>query len=108
MLDLSEELWHGIPRSKILWYPTIDYEKCITCGKCVDFCHMSVFATEEKEGEKKTIVKNLNGCVVTCTGCDSICPTGAISHPSKNEFLAIIRELRKKPEYRLTEKGHKT
>ncbi len=92
---MSEETWHGIPRNKIPWYPTIDYAKCITCGKCVDYCHMKVFEIAENEKTKRTIVKNPNGCVVTCTGCDSICPAGAISHPSKKEFLKNIRELRK-------------
>jgi len=105
---MAEETWHGIPRNKIPWYPTINYEKCIICGKCVDFCHMKVFETEEEKGKKKTVVKKLNGCVVTCTGCDSICPTGAITHPSKKEFLAKIRELRKNPDYRLKEKVNKS
>jgi NAD-dependent dihydropyrimidine dehydrogenase PreA subunit len=101
---VSEETWHGIPRKEIPWYPKIDYEKCVTCGKCVDFCHMSVFATEEKEGRNRTIVKNPNGCVVTCTGCDSICPAGAISHPSEKEFRQSIRELRKRPDLHLMRK----
>jgi NAD-dependent dihydropyrimidine dehydrogenase PreA subunit len=96
----EEETWHRIPRSKIPWYPTINYEKCITCGKCVDFCHMKVFATEEKNGKKRTIVEKPNSCVVTCTGCDPICPTGAINHPSKREFQEKIRALRKNPNFR--------
>jgi len=102
--NLSEETWHGIPRSKIPWYPTIDYEKCVACGKCVDFCHMKVFATGEKEGKKRTIVQNPYGCVVTCTGCDSICPEGAIKHPSKREFQEKIRALRRSPDFQLKKK----
>lgn len=92
---MAEETWHGIPRNKIPWYPTIDYEKCVTCGKCVEYCHMKVFETQEDEGKQKTIVSTPNGCVVTCTGCDTICPTRAIKHPSKKEFLTKIKELRK-------------
>ncbi len=102
---MAEETWHGIPRNKISWYPTINYEKCVTCGKCVDYCHMNVYSTEEKEGKQKTIVKNINGCVVTCTGCDSVCPTGAISHPTKKEFQEKIRALRKSPDFKLKEKS---
>ena len=98
---MSEEAWHGIPRKNIPWYPTIDYKKCITCGKCVDFCHMKVFATEEKKKTKRTIVKNPYGCVVTCTGCDSICPTGAIKHPSDREFREKIKDLRKNTNFQL-------
>ncbi len=100
---MTEETWHGIPRNKIPWYPTIDYEKCVTCGKCVEFCHMKVFTTEETEGKKKTVVSNPYRCVVTCTGCDPVCPAGAIEHPSKREFVTKLRELRKNPEYQLKE-----
>ena len=50
---MSEETYEGIPRIKIPWDPKIDYEKCITCGKCVDFCHVGAFKFEEKNGEKK-------------------------------------------------------
>ena len=102
---MSEEIWHGIPRSQIPWYPTTDYEKCITCGKCVDFCHMGVFAMEEKNGKKITSVKNPYGCVVTCTGCDPVCPTGAIKHPSKKEFREKLNDLRKSPEFQLSKKN---
>jgi NAD-dependent dihydropyrimidine dehydrogenase PreA subunit len=103
--NMSEETWHGIPRNKIPWYPTIDYDKCITCGKCVDFCHMSVFATEEKDGKKKTAVENPYSCIVTCTGCDAVCPTGAIKHPSKKEFREKLNDLRKNPDFQLRKKN---
>ena len=82
---MSKETYEGIPRSKIPWSPKIDYEKCITCGKCVDFCHKEVFAFEENEGKKRTVVKKDNGCVVFCRGCEDICPAGAITHPSEEE-----------------------
>ena len=29
---------------------------------------------EEKEGEKRTVVKKTEGCVVFCRGCEDICP----------------------------------
>ena len=92
---MSEELWHGIPRHQIPWHPTIDYQKCISCGKCVEYCTLGTFEFEEKNGKKKTVVKNPNNCVVLCTGCDSICPSGAVSHPSKKETNELIRTLRK-------------
>jgi NAD-dependent dihydropyrimidine dehydrogenase PreA subunit len=102
---MSEETWHGIPRNKIPWYPTIDYEKCITCGKCVDFCHMKVFTIEEKDGKKKTAVENPYSCIVTCTGCDAVCPIGAIKHPSKKEFREKLNDLRKNPDFQLRKKN---
>ncbi|MGA2385621.1 MAG: ferredoxin family protein [Candidatus Bathyarchaeia archaeon] len=92
---MSEETWHGIPRSKIPWYPTINYKKCVSCGKCVDYCKLGTYEFEEKNGKKQPIVKNPNNCVVLCTGCDSICPSGAIKHPSKKQTQEIIKGLRK-------------
>jgi NAD-dependent dihydropyrimidine dehydrogenase PreA subunit len=91
----QEETYHGVPRNKIPWGPTIDYDKCITCGKCVDYCHMKAFAFEETEGKKRTIVKNPNACVVFCRGCEDICPAGAITHPSEEKTREIIRKLQK-------------
>ena len=92
---MPEETFHGIPRSKIPWYPTIDYEKCANCGKCVDYCKLGVYEFEEKEGKKISVVKNSTNCVVLCTGCDGICPVGAIKHPSKKDTREIIKNLRK-------------
>jgi len=92
---MSEEIWHRIPRSKIPWYPTIDYDKCVNCGKCVEYCTLGTFKFEEKEGEKRPYVKNPNNCVVLCTGCDEICSAGAIKHQSKKETREIIRNLRR-------------
>jgi len=92
---MSEESWHGIPRSKIPWGPKIDYEKCVNCGKCVDYCKLGVYEFEEKEGAKRSVVKNPNQCVVLCTGCEPQCPAVAITHPSKTETRKIIGKLQK-------------
>ena len=92
---MSEETFHGVPRNKIPWHPTIDYEKCLSCGKCVDYCKLGVYEYEEKDGEKKSVVKNPNNCVVFCTGCEAQCPVQAITHPSKLETGKIMSKLRK-------------
>ena len=92
---MKEETFEGAPRNKIPWAPKIDYEKCITCGKCVDFCHKGTFEFEEKEGKKRTVVKNPNACVVFCRGCEEICPIGAITHPSETRTQKIIDKLKK-------------
>jgi NAD-dependent dihydropyrimidine dehydrogenase PreA subunit len=93
---MSEEIWHGIPRNKIPWYPTIDYAKCVSCGKCVDYCKLGAYEFEEKAGKKRVVVKNPFNCVVLCTGCDAECPQSAISHPSKTETREAIKKLRTK------------
>ena len=102
---MSEETWHGIPRSKVPWYPTIDYAKCVSCGKCVEFCSLGTYAFEEENGKKKALVKNPNNCVVLCSGCDSICPAGAIKHPSKKEFRENIKALRENPDLKLRKRS---
>jgi NAD-dependent dihydropyrimidine dehydrogenase PreA subunit len=91
---MPEEGCEGIPRYKIPWDPKIDYNKCISCGKCVDFCHMNAFKIEEKDGRKRTVV-NPNQCVVFCRGCEDVCPAGAITHPSEKETQKIINKLKK-------------
>lgn len=91
---MIEETYEGVPREKIPWGPKIDYEKCISCGRCVEFCHNHVFAFEEKGGQKLSVVKNPNNCVVFCRGCEDICPAGAISHPSEEETQKIIDQLK--------------
>ena len=91
---MSEE-YHGINRAKIPWHPTINYDECINCGTCVDYCKMGVYTVEEEHGEKKPNVKNPGNCVVFCTGCEGQCPSEAISFPSKQETRELIKELRK-------------
>ncbi len=79
-----------------MWGPKIDYKKCISCGKCVLYCHMGVFGLEEAESKKRSVVKNPTGCVVFCTGCQDICPAHAISHPSKKKTRDTILKMTKK------------
>jgi NAD-dependent dihydropyrimidine dehydrogenase PreA subunit len=91
--DLPEDNYEGIPRNQIQWDPKIDYTKCTTCGKCVEFCHMQAFEAETANGKKKTVV-NPNRCVVFCRGCEDICPAGAISHPDEEETQRAIDKIR--------------
>ena len=56
---------------------------------------MNAFGFEEKEGKKKTVVKDQNACVVMCRGCEDICPASAITHPSEKETQKIIEKLKK-------------
>ncbi len=93
---MAEEEWHGIPRKEIPWAPKIDYKKCVGCGKCVEYCTLGTFTLEQKEDEKRAVVKNPNNCVVLCTGCDDVCPAGAVKHPSKKQTREKIKELRVK------------
>ena len=91
---MSEESYEGIPRVKIPWDPKIDYKKCTTCGKCIDFCHTGAYRFEVQDGKKKTLV-NPNKCIVFCRGCEDICPTGAITHPSEEVTIKIVKTLKR-------------
>jgi NAD-dependent dihydropyrimidine dehydrogenase PreA subunit len=93
---MSQETYEGIPRNEITWNPTIDYQKCTTCGKCVEFCHMQTFETQTVNGKKKTVVQP-NRCVVFCHGCEDICPADAITHPDEEETQKIIDKLHNQP-----------
>ncbi len=93
---MSETTYKGIPRTKIPWYPSINYEKCISCGKCAEFCKQGVYEIKvQKDQTKKTVVKNPYSCVVLCAGCDDVCKEGAIAHPSKDKTLKIIEKLQR-------------
>lgn len=100
---MSQKTYHGVPRNKIPWGPTINYEKCISCGKCVDYCKLGAYEFEEKEGKKMSVVKHPTNCVVFCTGCQEQCPTGAIAHPSKEKTRELIRKLQKQSSTTRTE-----
>lgn len=91
-----EEKYHGIPREEIQWYPTVDEDKCTGCGVCVDMCHRGVYFFG---GKAK--VTNPYRCVVSCTGCASMCPEGAISFPTLVRLREDLKQLRAK--YRLEE-----
>ncbi|MDR1992679.1 MAG: ferredoxin family protein [Nitrososphaerota archaeon] len=91
---MPETEYEGIPRNKIPWDPKIDYSKCTTCGKCIEFCHMNVFKLENKNGKKITTV-NPNACVVFCRGCENICLSKAIDHPDETHTQTVINRLKK-------------
>lgn len=56
------------------WYPIIDYEKCVSCMSCANFCPHDVY--EVTDG--KPVVKNPDKCVDLCKGCSKICDVKAI------------------------------
>ena len=92
---MYEETFRGIPRDMIPWYPTVDYSKCARCGKCVDYCKLGVYRHEDTDDEKRPRVIKPNNCVVLCEGCQEICPSGAITHPSRKDTVDLIRKIRK-------------
>ena len=78
----------GIPRENIPWYPTINEQLCTSCGSCLDFCSNSVF----EQGEVAMHVTQPYNCVVGCSSCVKVCPSDAISFPSKEDLVAMLRK----------------
>ncbi|MCD6106690.1 MAG: ferredoxin family protein [Caldisericaceae bacterium] len=80
--------WHGILREEIPWYPTVNEEKCIGCGLCFVTCGRDVY----EMADKKAKVINPYNCMVGCTTCETVCPVGAITFPSKEMIQRIEKE----------------
>jgi len=93
--DSEKETFMGVPRIKIPWWPTIDYEKCNFCMECDNFCPHNVYEKIEDQ-EKKLIIKNPYNCVVFCRACAKACALDALTFPDKREITKLIKDLRSK------------
>ena len=74
----------GYPRGQIPWYPTVDPEKCVRCGMCMN-CGKNVYDWTP-EGAR---VARPYSCVVGCTTCANLCLGDAISFPD----VQIVRDI---------------
>jgi len=82
----------GLPRERIPWFPTVDYELCTGDQVCFNFCKNAVFSWDEEN--RRPIVQNPYNCVVGCQACVNICPVEAIHFPSKEELRNTLKRLR--------------
>jgi len=82
--------WHGIPREKIHWNPTIDENACIGCGTCVTGCSRHVYRFDFEKN--KSVVYDPLNCPVGCTTCANICPANAISFPPLETVESLISQ----------------
>ena len=55
------------------WTITVDAEKCIGCGECVDVCPVEVY--ELQDG--KSVAVNEEECL-GCESCVEVCEPGSI------------------------------
>lgn len=91
--DLSETKWHGIPRKEIPWYPVVDKDACIGCELCYVSCGREVYEIKMLDDKRlKTHVERPYNCMVGCSTCAVVCPTEAISFPSRDIIWKIERE----------------
>lgn len=85
---VEKKTWHGIPRDEIPWLPTIDAEACIGCQLCYITCGRSVFEMRDSVA----IAVQAMECMVGCSTCGNVCPTGAIAFPNLDSVWKIERE----------------
>lgn len=64
------------------WYPVIDYSKCSSCQKCLNFCLFGVYKTDEFGN---VLVDQPSNCKDMCPACARTCPEQAIIFPKHPE-----------------------
>ena len=79
-------------RDQISWFPTVNYEACLGDRICYDFCEHGVFSWDE-EHQRPMVAAPCN-CVIGCDSCSQLCPSEAITFPSKEDLRAALRRLR--------------
>ncbi|MEX2132783.1 MAG: 4Fe-4S dicluster domain-containing protein [Acidimicrobiia bacterium] len=84
--------WHEILREEIPWYPTVDPETCIGCTLCFATCGRSVYDFDYDS--HVAVVADPYNCMVGCSTCGTVCPSGAITFPNADLIHRIEREHR--------------
>ncbi|MCF6175177.1 MAG: ferredoxin family protein [Victivallaceae bacterium] len=72
-----------VPGDWVPWFPIIDRERCVACGKCVDFCLFGVYKRDPKT--KKIEVIAPQNCKTNCPACARMCPDTAIIFPKHED-----------------------
>lgn len=89
MEEINMAWFAGYPREKIQWYPTIDPEKCVECGICMN-CGAKVY----KWTEDGPVVDQPYKCTVGCTTCATLCQGNAITFPDKKPLRELYQKER--------------
>jgi NAD-dependent dihydropyrimidine dehydrogenase PreA subunit len=84
----KDELWHGIPRKDIPWFPVVDADTCIGCTLCYTTCGRGVYEMQDN----KAVPVNAMSCMVGCSTCGTVCPVEAISFPDRDMIWKLERE----------------
>lgn len=87
-----KEVYQGIPREEIPWYPKVDETRCEGCSSCVEFCSQNVF--EFFDGNSH-VIRPYN-CIVGKASCRAFCPDNAISFPTRAELKETMKALKVK------------
>jgi len=60
------------------WHPVIDFDRCVHCYECVEFCLFGVYEVTPAERVFAAVPDN---CKPGCPACARVCPTAAIIFP---------------------------
>jgi NAD-dependent dihydropyrimidine dehydrogenase PreA subunit len=90
MSETTKPVWHGIPRGKIQWHPTIVVERCVGCGLCATSCGRGVYAFDYETNKPVVVAPQM--CMVGCTTCATICTQDAIEFPSQGYIRQVIKK----------------
>ena len=77
----------GYPREKVEWYPTIDKERCLKCGICMN-CGRKVFDWID-EGP---VVARPYECIVGCNTCSNLCMGEAITFQNIEKIRGLYKK----------------
>jgi NAD-dependent dihydropyrimidine dehydrogenase PreA subunit len=66
------------PEGWVPWFPVIDYDRCVNCKQCMNFC---LFGVYELSPDGQVKVGNPSGCKTNCPACARMCPQQAIIFP---------------------------
>lgn len=70
-------------QSWVPWFPVIDYDRCVNCKQCLNFCLFGVYQTSE---DGKVEVANPSNCKTNCPACARVCPQAAIIFPKYDKI----------------------
>jgi len=68
------------------WYPVIDYDRCVNCLECLEFC---LFGVYDEDGDGRPVVAEPDRCKPGCPACARVCPEHAIIFPRHPTTPAI-------------------
>lgn len=80
--------WYGIPPRQIKWFPTLEANRCTSCGLCVTSCFRGVWAFDYETDQAVVVTPRM--CIVGCTTCANLCPEDAISLPGRSHLQQFI------------------
>jgi len=60
------------------WYPVVDYDRCVNCLECLNFC---LFGVYDLDAAERVVVEQPDACRPGCPACARVCPRGAIMFP---------------------------